>query len=105
MITLTHDELQKLIKSEVSKALKDNEKLILLTSDLLSKVGKKLESMEKELQERDKTIKELVDGMKKIILTKQFAYALQIPGEIIWSVSSTSMINIAKRTLKNLGIE
>lgn len=105
MITLTHNELRCMIDSEVSRALTESNKLLSSCYDVLTKVETKIENLELEIQEKDKIIKELVDGMKKIILTKQIAYALQIPGENIWSVSSTSMVNIAKRTLKKLEIE
>lgn len=105
MITLTHKELQELINQEVAKTLKEHNHIESSCGNLLSKVETKIQSMEKEIERKDIIINELVDGMKKIILTKQVASVLQIPGDIMWSVSSTCMINIAKRTLKKLGIE
>ncbi|MDY0215155.1 MAG: hypothetical protein RBS24_06580 [Bacilli bacterium] len=105
MITLTHKELQELINLEVSRALTESNNLLSSCYDMLTKMETKIEDLEIEILEKDKVIKELVDGMKKIILTKQIASVLQIPSENIWSVSSTSMVNIAKRTLKKLEIE
>ena len=102
MIHVTHKELQELINLEVSKAVKEYREVSLSCSTLLSKLETKIKSMEKEIEKKDGIIADLKDGLQRIILTKQVAIALQVPGENLWSISASSMISIAKRTMKKV---